>query len=224
MISVIVPVYNEEKILKEKKEWFAGLSRFCELIFVDGNSSDNSAAIAENIGFVVKSKKCRGAQMNIGAKYAHCDILFFLHADASVSLSALKYIEEKIISQNLIGGCLSQRLSGKNLIFRIIELFGNLRARFTKIFYADQGIFVKRDTFYTIGGFPEVPIMEDAIFTEKLRRSGLTAMLPHKIFVSCRRWEKMGIVKTITLQSFLNILFMLKFPLNAIDKLYGDLR
>jgi len=224
MISVIVPVYNEEKILSENKEDLRKLSKTCELIFVDGGSSDGSAIIAASLGFVLTSRKGRSIQMNAGARHARCDTLFFLHADALVSPGTLNSIEEKTITQNLIGGCLSQQLSNRNFIFRLIELFGNLRARFTKIFYADQGIFVRRDIFHRIGGFPEVPLMEDAIFSRRLKRTGNTAVLPQKIFVSTRRWDKKGVLKTIALQSFINILFMLKLPLNSISRIYGDLR
>ncbi|MDD4954869.1 MAG: TIGR04283 family arsenosugar biosynthesis glycosyltransferase [Candidatus Omnitrophica bacterium] len=224
MVSVIVPVYNEEKILSQKKEWFRRLSLFCELIFADGGSRDGSAVIAAGLGRLVRSGKGRGVQMNKGAESASCGILLFLPADALISPETLKFIEEEIARRNIIAGCLSQRLSGANSIFRLVELIGNLRASFTKIFYTDQGIFVKRDIFYKMGGFAEVPLMEDAIFSAKLKKAGNTAVLRQKIFVSTRRWEKKGILKTIFIQSFINILFMLKFPLNPLSRIYGDLR
>lgn len=94
----------------------------------------------------------------------------------------------------------------------------------TKKFYGDQGIFVKKDTFLKLGGFPEIPIMEDILFTEKLRKCGKTVVLPDKILVSARRWEKMGIIKTTLLFNLIILLFWLKVPLNRIKKLYEDLR
>ncbi|NQS99825.1 MAG: hypothetical protein HQ595_01975 [Candidatus Omnitrophica bacterium] len=106
----------------------------------------------------------------------------------------------------------------------MIEGFGNLRARLSKVFYGDQGIFVRKEIFLKLQGFPEVPITEDVIFSKKLRKAGKTAVLPNRIFVSPRRWEQKGIVRTALLYSLLNILFWLKVPLERLQSWYDDLR
>lgn len=224
MISIIFPIYNEEKILSEKTVQFRNLSANAELIFVDGGSSDNSAVIAAAYGKVIRSKAGRAAQMNSGARSAAREVLLFLHADTGIAPDTLLAIEEAINSKDFVGGCLTQRIDSDSFIYRLIERQGNIRARRHKIFYGDQGIFVKKDVFERIGGFPEVPIMEDVLFTRKLRKIGQTVVMPDKIMVSARRWERKGIIKTTILFNLMIILFRLKVPLRKIKRLYENIR
>jgi len=224
MVSILIPIYNEEKILSKTLAGLQRLSAQAEIIFIDGGSSDRSVEIAAGCGRVEISGKGRAVQMNHGARFAKNNTLLFLHADSVVSSDTLTAIERKIMEGGFIGGCLTQRINKDACIFRFIEAEGNLRARITKIFYGDQGIFVKKDMFSKIGGFPEVPILEDVLFTKKLRRIGKTAVLPQRIIVSPRRWEKQGIIKTTFLYSLITILFRLRFPLDKIKRLYDDLR
>lgn len=224
MISIICPIYNEETVLSKNSVTFQKLSCQAELIFVDGLSIDRSTDIARPYGRVLKSKKGRAIQMNVGAQAALGDILVFLHADTTISTDSLPAIEEKITKDGYVGGCFTQRITKAAPIFRLIEAQGNIRARWSKVFYGDQGIFVKKDIFFKIGGFPEVPIMEDVLFTRKLRQAGKTTVLPDTILVSPRRWEKHGIIKTTLLYNLIIILFRLGFPLDKIRLLYEDLR
>lgn len=224
MISVIIPIYNEEKILSENSVYFRNLSQKAELIFVDGGSIDRGVQIAGSFGKIVLAKKGRAVQMNYGASLAGKDIILFLHADTRVSAGALLSIEGKITECGFVGGCLTQRINKESFIYRLIEAQGNFRAKLTKVFYGDQGIFVRKDVFLAAGGFPEVPILEDVIFTRKLRSQGKTVVLCDKIVVSSRRWEKRGIIRTVLLYSLIIILFRLRIPLERIKMLYGDLR
>lgn len=224
MISVIVPFYNEEKILFENSARFLGLSQHAELIFVDGESTDRSIEVISNCGKTLHSKRGRALQMNLGATFAKGDILLFLHADTYISAETLRNIENKIKNNGFIGGCLTQRIDKPNFVYRFIESEGNMRARIAKVFFGDQGIFVRKDVFSKIGGFPEVPIMEDIIFSKKLRVLGNTVVLNDKIFVSARRWEKRGIIKTTLVYSLVNILFRLHFPLDKIKRLCESVR
>lgn len=224
MVSVICPIYNEEKILSENSFLFQKLSSRSELIFVDGGSIDKSREIARQFGVVLEAGKGRAVQMNSGAVSANNEILLFLHADTTVSKDALAAIEAGIIENGYAGGCLTQRIDKKGLIFRLIELQGNIRARLTKEFYGDQGIFVKKSVFLKIGGFPEVPIMEDVLFTRRLRDFGKTVVLPDKIFVSARRWESRGVIRTFLLYIWIILLFRFRYPLDKLKRLYDDLR
>jgi len=223
-ISIIVPVYNEEKILSQNLAFFKSLAQRTELIFVDGGSVDKSVEIASSYGKVLSSPKGRSVQMNFGAYSAEGKVLLFLHADTTISTDSLLSIEKKVINNGFIGGCLTQKITKRGFIYRFIEKFGNTRARITKVFYGDQGIFVRKDIFLKIGGFPEVPIMEDVLFTKRLRKIGKTVVLPDKIVVSLRRWQKEGIARTVFLYSFMNLLFYLKVPMHKIKLLYDDLR
>ncbi|MDD5408722.1 MAG: TIGR04283 family arsenosugar biosynthesis glycosyltransferase [Candidatus Omnitrophica bacterium] len=224
MISIIIPVYNEESMLSRASGNLQKLLFKAELIFVDGGSSDQSFDITGRLGKALCSKKGRAIQMNHGASCAKGDILLFLHADNIISPAALDSIEKKIASDNCVGGCFTQKIDNDAFIYRLIEWQGNIRALMTKEFYGDQGIFVKKEAFLKIGGFPEMPIMEDIFFTKKLRKYGKTAVLPDKILVSARRWEKAGVFKTSLLFSLIVLLFRLKVPLNKIKQLYADLR
>lgn len=224
MVSIIIPIYNEEKTLSDNSTYFKRLREEAELIFVDGGSSDRSLRIAKNYGRVLVAKKGRACQMNYGASFAKGGILFFLHADTLIPLDAILSIEKKLAKGDFIGGCLTQRIGNNGLIYRLIERQGNIRAHLTREFYGDQGIFVKKEIFLKIQGFPEAPIMEDIIFTKRLRMQGKTLVLPDKIIVSPRRWEKKGLIKTALLYSLISILFVLRFPLKRIKNLYDDLR
>ena len=224
MVSVICPIYNEQGMLSRNSVWLQKLSSCSELIFVDGKSIDQGVEIAEQCGKVIHSKKGRAAQMNMGAAAAKGDVLLFLHADTIISPDTISSIESSMKDYNCIGGCLTQRIDGKGMIYRLIEGLGNVRAKITKVFYGDQGMFVRKDIFLKLGGFPKVPIMEDVIFSKRLRRSGKTVVLMDKILTSSRRWDKKGIVKPSLLYSLVNILFWLRLPLEKIKLFYDDLR
>lgn len=224
MISIVIPIYNEEKILAEHPPYFKNFSQYAEFIFVDGGSTDRGAIIAKQYGRVFSCQKGRASQMNYGAMHARYDSLFFLHADTNINPGTLLAIEQQMRKDSIVGGCLTQRIDKNGLAYRIIENQGNFRARIFKVFYGDQGIFVKNEVFSRIGGFPEVPIMEDIIFTKQLRKMGQTIVLPDKIMVSARRWEKKGIIKTMLLFHLIIVLFWLKTPLHKIKQLYDDVR
>ena len=224
MISIIIPIYNEEEVLRFSTERLLGLSECTELIFVDGGSSDKSADIAKEYGKVLSCEKGRGRQMNVGAREAQNNTLLFLHADNAISPEVFENIEKTVCDNGAVGGCLTQRIENKRPVFRFIEWQGNSRARRTKVFYGDQGIFVRKDVFERIGGFPVVPIFEDVLFTQKLRREGKTTVLPDKIMVSARRWEKRGILRTTVMFSWFLTMFKMGYPLEKIKKLHEDLR
>lgn len=224
MVSVVIPTYNEEKILSRNSVYLRNLSKRAELIFSDGGSSDRTRAIAADYGRVVCSVKGRAAQMNAGAAQSSFDVLLFLHADSIIPEDSVEAVEKKITREGFIGGCLNQRIDRRGFVYRVIEGIGNMRAKMTKVFYGDQAIFVKKDAFLKLGGFPEEAIMEDVLFTKRLRKYGRTIVLPDKVTVSARRWEEKGILRTALLYSLINILFRMKFPLEKIKRLYGDAR
>jgi rSAM/selenodomain-associated transferase 2 len=224
VVSIIIPIYNEEKILLENSSRFKTLSQQSELIFVDGGSNDRGVELAKSYAKVLSCKKGRAKQMNCGARFAKEDVLLFLHADTVIFPNTVASIKEKVMGNGFIGGCLTQRIDRSGIEYRLIEGFGNIRARITRIFYGDQGIFVNKDAFFKMGGFPEVPMMEDAIFTKRLRKLGKTFVLPDKILVSPRRWEARGLIRTIFLYLFLNILFWLRVSLDRLKRFYEDLR
>ena len=222
-ITVIIPVLNEEEMLLKNANHFEDLKRTAELIIVDGGSCDRTIELASKFGKVLKSKNGRAVQMNLGAKEAKGDILLFLHADSFLNSNALSDASE-CINRGTIGGCFTQRLNNDLPVYRKIEKIGNIRAKKKKIFYGDQGIFVRSDVFFKLGGFPEVPVMEDMLFSKKLRRAGKVKCLDSIIYVSARRWENHGFIRTNFIYFIMLQLFSLHVPLRIIKYFYKDKR
>ena len=223
-ISIIVPVYNEEKILLANYSNWKRLSKVAELIFVDGGSTDKGNELTAKLGKLLYGKKGRALQMNLGASSAGGEILLFIHADTRLDPKVLPVIIKKLEDEKIIGGCFSIFLAGQSILYRLINYLGTTRAKLTRIFYGDQGLFIKKNVFFNLGGFPEVPIMEDVLFSAKMKKMGKTIVLPEQIWISPRRWEQRGIIVTILMYLFLSSLFYLGFPLAKIRKIYEDLR
>ena len=161
--------------------------------------------------------------MNEGAKISRGNILLFLHADCFFEEGVLEAIED-YLTKGYIGGCLSQIINSNRIIYRFIEASGNIRAQLFKIFYGDQAIFARKDIFLKVDGFDDVILFEDTLFSKKLKKEGRLRVLNNKVFVSPRRWEKNGIMKTTFINWFLTLGFMLGVPLHILKRLYIDVR
>tara|TARA_Y100000031_G_C8058125_1_gene309338 strand:- start:3 stop:674 length:672 start_codon:yes stop_codon:yes gene_type:complete len=223
MISIVIPVLNEEEILKENFERLETLKKVAEIVFVDGGSSDATIEVASKLGRVLKGKKGRALQMNLGAGEANEDILLFLHADSYIDEDSL-IAASRCIKNGALGGCFTQRLKNDRAIYRFIEGIGNSRAKRRKIFYGDQGIFTKKDVFFSLGGFPEQAVMEDVLFSKRLKEKGRVEILDSPIYVSSRRWERDGFFKTNFLYMIMSLLFYLRLPAPFIKRIYRDVR
>ncbi|MGE0267916.1 MAG: TIGR04283 family arsenosugar biosynthesis glycosyltransferase [Candidatus Omnitrophota bacterium] len=224
MISVIIPVYNEEECLSKNDIYYQMISQVGELIFVDGGSTDRTISLARKLGCVITASKNRGAQMNRGAKEAKHKILLFLHADAVIHLEDLQQIVKAIKDKGYIGGCFKQVLDDPALLYRWIAWTGNVRAKVSKVFYGDQAIFVRKDIFQELGGFPEIKIGEDVLFTKKLRRKGRVGILPFAVNCSVRRWKKQGIWQTFLLNLRINTALVWNQNLDQLANAYQDVR
>ncbi len=208
-ISVIIPVYNEEKIIKILEKQLEKL-RDCEIVLVDGGSSDNTVEILQKKYKVLKSKKGRAAQMNCGAKYSGGDILFFLHCDSIIPNNAVSEIRR--VMKKFRWGCFGIAFKSKKIIFNICKTASNIRANIGKIAFGDQGIFIDRDLFFEIGGFLEIPIMEDYQLSFDLKnRKDKMGMTKYPIYTSHRRFKN-------TLKEQLTVMFLM----NRMRKMYRD--
>lgn len=223
VVSLVIPVLNEQDSLKKNFKCLEGLKKYAEIIFVDGGSMDGTVEVARGLGRVLKSRRGRAPQMNTGAKAANGNMLLFLHADCFLEGRAVE-AARSALNNGAIGGCFTQRLTNERLVYRLIEGIGNRRARKDKIFYGDQGIFVKRDVFFSLGGFPDTPVMEDVLFSKALKALGRVEVLEDNIYASTRRWEKKGFLKTNLSYIFMMLLFYLHVPLPIIRSIYKDVR
>ena len=223
MVSVIIPVLNEAKILEQTLSRLATQVQGHELIIVDGGSTDETPLIAKKYGQVIFSERGRARQSNMGAAAATGEILLFLHSDVWLEAGAIEGIEAAITS-GYVGGAFIQRIAGEHFLYRLIERGANFRARHLKVFYGDGGIFLRRAHFYETGGFPDIPIMEEIGFSQKLRQLGKTTLVDRGIHISPRRWEKRGIVRTTLLNWFITFLYFLGWSPFRLAKLYRQIR
>ena len=207
-ISIIVPVLNEQSIINELIEHLYDLpyAGGREVIVVDGNQNQNTLAVISRGGVKkIASSRGRGVQMNAGAAEAIGETLLFLHADTRLPPVALERIGLTIEPPHIVGGAFDLGIPSNKWGFRLIETVASWRSRITRIPYGDQAIFIKRTVFEQIGGFKEIPIMEDVEFMRRVRKSGRKiTIIPLKVRTAARRWEKEGLLYT-TLRNWILI-------------------
>ena len=222
-ISVIIPVLNEAKILERTLSQLHPELKSHELIVVDGGSTDASVGIGKKYGRVITSERGRAKQLNAGAAVATGDILIFLHADIWLESGTLASVTTAL-SSGYVGGGFRQKIDGRSFLYRLIEIAGDMRGKYLKVFYGDSGIFLARADFEKIGGFPDVPIMEEMEFSRELRRLGKTTLLTPCIYISPRRWEAKGIVRTTLNNWLITLLYFFRVSPEKLSKLYHHIR
>lgn len=220
-ISIIIPVLNEEQSLSEALSRLQSIRQSGhELIIVDGGSHDHSLAIAQDkADSVIVSSAGRALQMNVGAAVATGDIYLFLHADTELPEITARLISSLRQRKNLWGR-FDIRLSASKTIFRLIEYLVNLRSRLTSIATGDQAIFVERELFNKVGGFPEIALMEDVAFCKLLKKISRPVCLKQKVITSSRRWEQNGVVKTVLLMWKLRLYYFFGVSPEKLSQLY----
>lgn len=208
-ISIVIPVLNEAGQLPAKLQALQGLHDHCQLVLVDGGSSDNSPAIAAPwADKVVHSPRGRAKQMNAGALQADAEILLFLHADTQLPDNAINLIGQAM-AEGFHWGRFDVAFDNGKPIFKLIAFMMNRRSRLTGIATGDQALFMSRQAFDAVGGFPQIALMEDIAISGKLKKLGKPCCLRTKVLTSARRWQQHGIVKTILLMWRLRLAYFL---------------
>lgn len=193
-ISVIIPTLNEETTLAETLHLLR-LHKPDEVIVADGGSTDATCRLAAGADRLVTSPCGRALQMNAGAAASRGDILLFLHADCSLEAGALEAARHVLGKRGVAAGCFRMKVRAHGLLYRSIDYCATARVRLTGIAYGDQGLFVRRELFERLGGFPRLGLMEDLYFSKTLRRQGRLIVADKHIYVSPRRWQQAGVVR-----------------------------
>lgn len=194
-LSIIVPALNESAGIARAVEAAWALEP-CEVLVVDGGSTDDTAARATAAGAtVLAAPRGRAAQQNAGAARATGEVLLFLHADCWLAPEAREQLDTALADPATVAGAFRQRIDAPGAAYRLIERGNAARARWLGWAYGDQGLFFRRATFERLGPFPDVPLLEDWLLTRKLRRHARLRLLPGPLVVSPRRWQRHGVVR-----------------------------
>ena len=193
-VSIIIPALNEAAVI-ERAVAAAWQASAHEIILVDGGSRDNTVALAAAAGCqVIISSPGRARQQNRGAAQATGDVLLFQHADNWLDKTALTQIHIALQQRHVIAGAFEQRIESTGRLYRCLEWGNAWRARCWGLPYGDQGIFLRRQAFEQLGGFPDVRLMEDVLLMQRVRRKRRPVLLAGPIHIDPRRWQRHGIV------------------------------
>ncbi len=223
-ISVIIPVFNEEVGINRIIDRIGKISgeEDIEIIVADGSPSGNTiGAIDERKVIKLLSPRGRARQMNRGAEKAGGDILLFIHADTILPSGAFHEIGRILADPRYTAGAFGLSFDNRSLPFRIIEFTAGIRNLLTGTPFGDQTYFLRKIDFLKLGGFPDIPLMEDLEFMRRIRKAGRKIRIsPLKIVTSARKWEREGIIFTSLRNIFLQLLYYLGVPAEKLMRFY----
>jgi len=218
-LSIIVPALNEAETIQATLGALQRLrERGAEVVVVDGGSSDGTAALCNGLADrVIGGPRGRARQMNTGAAESRGEVLLFLHADTVLPRHGAKAAVQ-VIADGAVWGRFDVVIEGRSIWFPLIGRLMNLRSRWTGIATGDQAIFVERETFESIGGYPDQPLMEDVALSKALRAIAPPACLHQKVRTSGRRWQTYGVLRTVLLMWRLRWMYWRGVPAEEIAR------
>ena len=220
-ISIIIPALNEAANLPQLLSQLAPLrQRGAQLIIADGGSTDGAPERLAELAQWLPAPRGRARQMNAGAAPATGEVLWFVHADSQLPEQADALIAAALADGQHCWGRFDLRISGRPWLLKVVAQLINWRSRLTGIATGDQGIFVLRSTFESLGGFADLPLMEDVEFTSRLRQISRPACIRERLTTSGRRWESRGLWRTIFLMWRLRWAYWRGVPIEQIAKAY----
>ncbi|RJP19556.1 MAG: glycosyltransferase [Candidatus Abyssobacteria bacterium SURF_5] len=223
-ITIVIPTLNEASTLAAAIDR-AKKGRNIEIIVADGGSSDNTLGIAESRGVkVVVAPGGRAKQENAAAAAAMGEILLFLHADTHLPNGFDGHIRRVLAEPRTAGGAFLLSIDATNLSLRVIERAANLRSKLLQMPYGDQALFMRTSLFRAMGGFPDMPIMEDFVFVRRLRKRGAVVIAPVPITTSARRWLALGVWRTTIINQAVILAYYIGAPLDTVARWYRAAR
>src|SRR5947199_1401330 len=218
--SIIVPVFNEAPLIRPFLEHLRERASGAEVIVADGGSTDGTAELAADLcDRLVQSQRSRANQMKSGADAARGEILWFVHADAELPLECFDEIARIMHDSKVAGGYFRIGLP-RGLVYRLTDSFAHYAGILLRMRCGDHGIFCRRTAFIEVGGFPDVPLMEDVEFFRRLRRYGHVVHSNKRIGVSPRRYETVGPTRLTFAYGWIAMLYIFGVPLSVLAKIY----
>jgi rSAM/selenodomain-associated transferase 2 len=237
VISIVIPTLNESVYLADTlQSIFDAISNPIQVVVVDGGSIDNTVEIATTFGVqVLLCGNGRSYQMNAGAAVATGDILMFLHGDTLVPIGFDRWVEDCVNlpksplpkerkQEQSIAGAFNLKINSDRSGLRWVEWGVKIRSKFFNLPYGDQALFLKSSTFHELGGFPELPIMEDFVFVRSLLKHGKITIVPAAVTTSARRWEQQGIFKTTIINQIMILGYYLGISPHRLKQWYRSTR
>jgi len=231
--TVIIPTLNEVGVIETTLRLTAQLG-FHDIVVVDGGSTDGTRALVESAAAnstrvsgtirLLSSSAGRARQLNAGAAACTTDVFVFLHADSALPPQARALMEQALTNPAVVGGRFDVRFDRPSIWGRLISSFMNMRSRMSRISTGDQAMFVRRPIFEQLGGFSDIPIMEDINFSTRLKRAGETAAIRERVTTSFRRWERQGPLRTILLMWLLRFLYWIGVSPHRLARWYAAIR
>jgi|SRR5712691_1877836 len=222
-LSIILPVLNEGEAIAAALDALGNLRALgTEVIVVDGGSRDATIQRARlRADRVISAQRGRALQMNAGAAKASGDVLMFLHADTRLPADADHVVLNGLERSGRAWGRFDVKIDGRSPLLGVVGFFMSLRSRLTGIATGDQAIFVRRDTFHEVGGFAEIPLMEDIALCKRLKRVSRPLCLSERAVTSGRRWDDGGVLATILLMWRLRLAYFFGADPKELAQRYG---
>jgi rSAM/selenodomain-associated transferase 2 len=220
MLSIIIPTLNEAAQIEAALEAARAIAPATELIIADGGSADGTPTLAAQYATVIQAPRGRARQMNAGAKHAGGDILLFLHADTRLPPAAAAAITAALRDPRVVGGGFGLAFDEPGWLYRLIGWSTTVRARTRQSFTGDQAIFIRAATFRALGGYADIPLMEDIEICSRLRATGELRVLMPPALVSARRHRRYGPLRVLITGWVYQFLYALGMPEFGLHRLY----
>ncbi len=211
-LSIIIPTWNEARLIERTLQGLKQRAANAEIVVVDGESTDDTVALAGKYVRVISAKRGRGGQLNAGVRATSGEILLFLHADTLPDARGIDELLAVMQDERMAGGAFRMRFDDPRLLYKRIGAQVTRRSLRTRSYTGDQAIFTRRSLFDQLGGYRDWPFMEDVEYSERMSKRGPVSLLASEVETSARRHRQWGVLKTQLIVMLIRILYLLKVP------------